>query len=174
MRIIYDNYDLEERYSDDEIREIAIEREWVDSEDEITEAMLWKIRYEEDDINFETVKEELINFFGDDDVLFIGTVGLWHGTYDGGDIDKFDTLFYKAIADCNYLKIYEDKGHLYLMSSHHDGTNHFEIKRVTQEGSDYYDRWNYGYDSRTKKYVHKAIYKRYSRLPRYCKTLYGC
>lgn len=57
-------------------------------------------------------------------------------------------MFYKAMTDCDYFRIYDENGHMYLTCSHHDGTNHFEIKIVTEKG--------------------------YTVLPRFAEKIYGC
>ena len=106
--------------------------------------------------------------------LTIGEVGLWHGVYKAGKIGDFENLWYKAIKDCDYIKVYDENGHLYLTCSHHDGTCHFEIKEITPKGREYLDRWEWGDDNRTEEYTHNQIYKRYSKLPRYAEKVMGC
>ena len=63
---------------------------------------------------------------------------------------RFNVLFVEFFKDCAYVKIWDENGHLYLTCSHHDGTCHFEIKEITDEGYEYYDRWNYGCDNRNR------------------------
>lgn len=173
-RIIYDNYDLYENYPDEELRRMAIDCEWVENEEEITDAMLSEWRYEEDESDYHVEMNNLYDFFQGKTVGFFGKVGLWHGTYKCGDIGDFWKLYYKAIKDCNYIKIYDENGHMYLTCSHHDGTNHFEIKILNDDAEDYYDRWSYGTDNRKGYEVITQIYKRYSKIPRFAEKVYGC
>lgn len=173
-RIIYNNYDLWDDYPDEELKEMAIENEWVDDESEITDQMLIDWRYDEDEANWDAEKEMLKNFFKGKTVGFFGEIGRWDGTYKVGDIGDFWTLYYKAVRDCDYIKIYDENGHMYLTCSHHDGTNHFEIKELTDGAEDYYDRWSYGNDNRKEYEVITQIYKRYSKIPRYAQNVYGC
>jgi hypothetical protein len=172
-RIIYNNYDLWDDYPDEEIDTIARECECVDEDEEITDEMRTQWRYWEDEANWDAEKEMLENFFKGKTVGFFGEVGLWHGTYKAGDIGDFWTLYYKAVQDCDYIKIYDENGHMYLTCSHHDGTNHFEIKELTDDAEDYYDRWSYGNDNRKEYEVITQIYKRYSKIPRYAQNVYG-
>ena len=119
-------------------------------------------------------KEMLEDFFKGKTVGFFGEIGLWHGTYKCGNIGDFWKLYYEAVRDCDYIKIYDENGHLYLTCSHHDGTNHFEIKVLNDDAEDYYDRWSYGNDNRKEYEVITQIYKRYSKIPRFMEKVYGC
>ena len=173
-RVIYDNYDLWEQYPDEEIDAVARDYGWIDENEEITDEMRTQWRYWEDETNWDTEKEMLKDFFNGKTVGFFEEVGLWHGTYKCGDIGEFWNLFYKATDDCNYIKIYDENGHMYLTCSHHDGTNHFEIKILNDDAEDYYDRWSYGTDNRKEYEVITQIYKRYSKIPRFAEKVYGC
>lgn len=173
-RIIYNNYDLWDDYPDEELKKLAIENGWVDDESEITDQMLIDWRYDEDEMQWQIVIKELEEFFKGKTVGFFGSVGRWNGTYKVGDIGDFWTLYYKAVRDCDYIKIYDENGHMYLTCSHHDGTNHFEIKILNDDAEDYYDRWSYGNDNRKEYEVITQIYKRYSKIPRYMQNVYGC
>ena len=174
-RIIYDNYDLWEKYPDDELKEMAHECEWVAENDEITDEMLTEWRYREDEVDWDAEKENLTDFFKGKTVGFFGEVGRWDGVYKAGKIGEFWSLFYQAITDCDYIKLYDENGHFYLTCSHHDGTCHFEVKEITDKGSEYLNRWEYSYgDKRTERQVHTQIYNRYSRLPNYANKVFGC
>lgn len=173
-RIIYNNYDLWDDYPDEEIDAIARECEWVDEDEEITDEMRMQWRYWEDEANWDAEKKMLEDFFKGKTVGFFGEFGLWHGTYKAGNIGDFWKLYYEAVQDCDYVKIYDENGHLYLTCSHHDGTNHFEIKVLNDDAEDYYDRWSYGNDNRKEYEVITQIYKRYSKIPRYAQNVYGC
>lgn len=170
-RIIYDNYDVWDSYSED-----AKETLKINGNDNPTEDEIWDMVYEEANIQWDIAKEELEKFFSDDEqwILF-GTVGRWNGTYEAGVIfGDFIKIFRKVVKDCDYWKIYDVNGHFYLKCSCHDGINTFEIKKLTQKGIEYYDNWEYGDDNRTEQYVHNQIIKRYSRLPHYMHKVYGC
>lgn len=173
-RIIYNNYDLWDDYPDEEIDRIARECEWVDEDEEITDEMRTEWRYREDEWNWECEQDYLEEFFKGKTVGFFGVIGLWNGIYKVGNIGDFWTLYYKAVRDCDYIKIYDENGHLYLTCSHHDGTNCFEIKILNDDAEDYYDRWSYGNDNRKMYEVMTQIYKRYSKIPRFAEKVYGC
>lgn len=174
-RIIYDNYNLETMYPDDELKSEARECGWVDEDEEITNDMLWNWRYEESQADWECAFEELKKFFESETVGFFGSVGRWDGIYKAGKIGDFEQLFWRAIEDCDYFKFYDENGHLYLTCSHHDGTCHFEIKILTDKGREYLENWEDDWnDKRKEEYVHDQIFKRYSKLPRFAEKVYGC
>lgn len=174
-RTIYNNYDLSETYPDEDMRDSLIANGY--EEDEITDEKMWNMRYIYDESDWEIAKEELQEFFknnGNKWMLF-GEVGRWDGVYKAGTLfDTFDEFFYRATSDCNYIHFYDENGHLYLTCSHHDGTCHYEIKEVTENGIKYLENWEDNWnDKRSEKYVHTQIFNRYSRLPRFAEKVYG-
>lgn len=174
-RTIYDNYYLWENYTDEDIKCQLMEN-GVEEED-ITDNMIWEERYFYDELDWEDTKGTLKDFFlnhGNKWMIF-GEVGRWNGTYKAGTLfDTFDDFFYEATKDCDYIRFYDENGHLYLTCSHHDGTCHYEIKEVTEEGVDYLERWEEKWnDKRSEEYVHTQIFNRYSRLPRFAERVYG-
>lgn len=128
----------------------------------------------EEQEDYDLTMSEISKFFEGKKVCFFGQVGLWHGVYSGGDIGNFMDLFYRAVEDCAYIKIYDVNGHFHISCTHHDGSHHFEVKEITDSGLDYYDRWQYGTDNRNESYVHTQIFKRYSRLPNFSHKVWGC
>lgn len=174
-RTIYDNYHLWETYPDEEVRECLIENGM--EEDEITDEAIWKERYFYDENDWEDAKITLKDFFNSRNKwMLFGEVGRWDGVYKAGTLfETFDDFFYKAAKDCDYIHFYDENGHLYLTCSHHDGTCHYEIKEVTDEGIRYLENWEENWnDKRSEQYVHTQIFKRYSRLPRFAERIYGC
>ena len=172
-RTIYDNYDLSETYSDEDIKDLIKANGY--EEEDITESMMWDWRYEESQIDWECQKDELTSFFKGKIVGFFGQIGRWNGVYMAGQIGEFWELFDKAITDCDYIRLYDENGHFYLTCSHHDGSNHFEVKEITDSGRDYLDRWEWNWDDgRSEQYIHNQIFKRYSRLPHYAHKQWGC
>ena len=173
-RTIYNNYDLYEDYAES-AKESLIDN-GTEAED-ITENNLWEEIYFLDSINWEDEKEQLENFFNDGNTWILqGFTGRWDGTYKGGYIfTDFMEMFYKATKDCDYIHIYDENGHFYIQCSHHDGTNLYEVKKVTQNGTYYLERWEDNWeDKRTEEYIHDQIMKKYSVLPHYMHNVYGC
>jgi len=171
---IYSNYNLDEMYAD--ARQYLIDEcECAEPSDDA----VWDEIMNEDALNWDCEKYELNKFFKDKYCIFVGTVGRWDGTYEGGKIGKFWDLFYSALTDCHYFELYDEDGHLFLHGSHHDGDVSFEIKILTDKGYNFSENWSYSYD---KKYdyslqeMHNKIMNCsfLSRLPHFSKTVYGC
>ena len=168
-RKIYDNYDLNDYFED--------AKEWLIEEgnEDPSDSEIWAEVNFQDECNWSDAKYELTKFFKDKTVGFFGEVGLWHGTYKAGKIGEFWKLYYDATKDCDYVKIVDLNGKMFLKCSHHDGTNFFEIREITQKGEDYLENWECnGNDLRKEKYIHDQIYKRYSRNPNYMHKVFGC
>lgn len=173
QRIIYDNYYL----WDDE--NVAYAKEDLEDEgnNNPTEEDIWEKISDIDASNYDDEMERLEEFFDDGSTWILrGTSGRWDGTYEAGIIfTDFVSTFRKAIQDCDYIKLYDENGHFYLMCSHHDGTNHYEIKKLTEKGVKYLENWEEDWDDkRTERYIHDMIMKKYSVLPHFAHKVYGC
>lgn len=173
-RIIYNNYDLWE-----DLKDYAIENltDYGMNESEITEDDIWDEIYSINENDWDFEKENLEKFFNDGSTWILqGYTGKWNGRYTCGTIfDNFFNIYYKAVKDCDYISIYDENGHFYIKCSHHDGTNLYEIRKLTQKGIEYLDRWEWNYnDNRTEEHVHNMIIKKYSVLPHFAHNVYGC
>lgn len=63
-----------------------------------------------------------------------GILGLWNGKREVGKVFNNVTDAVRACLE-DYNHIYEDQfGNLHIEAHHHDGTNHFIIKKVTDKG----------------------------------------
>lgn len=89
------------------------------------------------------IKDDLERFFnGESTWILQGTCGCWNGNHKVGMIfEDFEEMLNKAAKDCDYIHLYDKNGHLYLKCSHHDGTNYYEIKKVTDRGVEYLANW---------------------------------
>ena len=93
--------------------------------------------------------------------------------FPGETQEDFEEMLNKAAKDCDYIHLYDKNGHLYLKCSHHDGTNYYEIKKVTDRGVEYLANWKDNWDdNRTEQYVHNQIMERYSVLPHFGHKVY--
>ena len=172
QRIIYDNYDILEKY-EEEARYNLNERDIKDPSDDEIYNECWELNqweWEEEEQRLEDV------FNGSDKFLAVGTCGRWDGNFAGGFI--FSTLneLMSHFKDCDYKKIWDENGHFYMKGSHHDGTDSVEIKRLTDKGCSYYENWEYGSDNRTERQVHEKLFNNshYSNLINYMHNAYGC
>ncbi len=168
-RLIYDNYDIEEQY-----RDVILED--LEEGESLTEQEIWDRMYLFSQDDWDVAKTELKSFFSSGTWILTGTVGRWDGCHAAGTVfqgEDFSSIMGKALTDCDYFKLYDVNGHLYLHGSHHDGDVDYEIKRLTQNGETYFSLWENGFDQRSEKYVHEHIVKYYSRLPHFAHKMYG-
>ena len=153
--VFYDNYNLDEL--EEEARESLLINDEDLTEEDITDDMIWEEIYFIDDINREETWAELDNIFNGN-YLAVGTCGRWDGTYDGGFVFKTFKELMSRFEHCVYFKIWIDNNHFYVEGSHHDGTDMVEVKEITDRGFQYYENWNYGYDKRTEREVHRKMF----------------
>lgn len=169
---LYDNFDLWETYTDEELTELARDNGIIEEDEKPTDALLWELRTDEDALAWDAIKEELTRFFDGKTVIFYGIAGTWRGSFDGGKIGDFWTLYGEAFKDCDYISITDENGALIIKGAHHDGTNIYRVKELTPAGVDYFDRWQYGTDARTERHAHAQIVKRYSHRPKFWERVF--
>lgn len=174
-RIIYSNYNLWEDYA--EYAKKALANNGIKNP---TEDNIWdEICFINDNV-WSDIFDQLVSFFEDGTWIAFGTVGRWDGTFDAGvtfgEFDKkdFKDVLYGITKCCDYVEIFDTNGHFYLQCHHHDGTNSFEIKRVTDTGEKYLENWENNWDDeRSEQYVHNQLIKRYSTLPHFVHKEWG-
>lgn len=130
--------------------------------------------YAQSGFDWDDFKYEFGRFLKDSNngFLLVGTCGCWDGTYNGGCyVNEFNDL-YKFWDGCDYIKVYDEGGHLYIEASHHDGSNYAELRELTCKGSNY--ALNHRWDSDRE--VHETLMSSnfYTRLPHYAHKVWGC
>lgn len=118
-RVLFDNYNIE----DEDYDQLEI---------------LW------DDFMSELEDYEYNN---DTECVVIGSVGRWNGRFNI-EVSYFDTLkdaIFKCIEKCDYYTITEENGVINVTARHHDGSNEFEIRRLTKLGIEAYEE-EYAFD----------------------------
>ena len=159
---------------EEEIKQELIDCERVESEDEITDEMIWdEMRFLEE-IYWDDLRWELERFFDKGDAwLLTGGIGKWDGNYRGGYIFHTFEEFCKCFRGCDYIEITDNKGHFEIKCSHHDGTNFYEVKRVSDFGCEYYE--NHSWDTFDKE-LHTKMWNNnfMTSLPHFARDVYGC
>ena len=147
--------------------------ERADSEDDITDEMLWdEMRFLEE-MYWYDISDELKRFFNKGNAwLLTGNIGRWDGNYRGGYIFNTFEEFCKCLEDCDYVEITDNKGHLEIKCSHHDGTNFYEVKRVSDFGCEWYNNhWDMCEEElHTKMWNNNFM----TSLPHFARDVYGC
>ena len=160
--------------SEDEIRQHLWDCEYIDHLDEATNEMIYDTMYELERMYWDDISHELKHFFDKGDAwLLIGSIGRWDGNYRGGYIFNTFEEFCKCFEDCAYIEIVDNKGHLEIKCSHHDSTNFYEVKRVSDFGCEWYDNhsWDmYEEELHTKMWNNNFM----TSLPHFARDVYGC
>ena len=142
--------------------------------DDIPDDEVSRMVYDREEWDWDDFKAELGKFIKDSPygLLMTGYIGTWRGNEDGGCyIDKFDDL-YRFWKNCDYIKVYDEGGHLYVQAGHHDGTNYAELKVLTQAGSEYANEHYWDSDREVHEKLWNSTY--YTRLPHYAHQVWGC
>ncbi len=168
---IYDNYP---NYKLDEVRKEMVACEVYETVEEITDDMVYSWMDDENNVHWEDFKNELATFIDNQkhSMLLVGYVGTWRGRMSGGiNVNKFDDL-YKFWKDCDYIKVYEERGRLFIEASHHDGTNKAELRCLTDKGQSYRERHDYDF---TDEEMHAKLMNNsnYSKSANFIKTMWG-
>lgn len=145
--------------------------EWK-SPDDIPDSLVWDELSREDESNWDECVSELKPFIENGTWLAIGSLGLWDGRHEGGCYIRQWSDFMHLFKDCDYIRIYDDGGHLRCEGTHHDGTNCYEIVGITERGKEFMESWRF----MTRREEHQAIMSCnfYHRLPHFAKKVYGC
>lgn len=170
MNIIYDNSDYEayEETAKDNLEANGIENP---TEKELLSEMDFFMQSD-----WRDVKVALTDFFKTDTWLARGTAGRWDGIAESGFIFKgFEKLYIAVCQDCDYVKIWDEGGHFHISGTHHDGTNHMEVVKLSKKGKSIWNEWkNADDDSDLTNYslqeLHKLLAERYSDIPNYAKA----
>lgn len=178
-RTLFDNYYSNERF--DFAKQDLIEIE--DGNPEPTDSEVFDRLHFLEEFYWNDFKIEFTDYLDSlpCGLLCIGSVERWNGCYDGGAvITEFNDL-YKLWGDCDYIAVYDKDGHLYINCSHHDGSNSFELKELTETGYNIVEDWATGYgvpywEKFDERELHQKMWNstRYTHIPHYAKKVWGC
>lgn len=175
---IFNNYydaTFEQDVRNDLFEQYASDEGW-NNVDSIPDTRVWEEMNFLNDIYFDDAMEEIKAFFENKMLLVCGNVGRWNGNFSAGKVIDVDEL-YKCWNDCDYISIYDDNGHLFIESVHHDGTNYYEVKILTDKGYDRYTRWYDDWNTPlSEEEIHEKLWNdaHYTHIPHFAKMVYGC
>ena len=148
----------------------AEEEGWI-SEDDIPDCVVYHEMEEERRREWDDFKAAMEYVFNKDSYLLTGTCGRWDGPAQGGKfIHSLDDLL-ECIKHLDYVKFYDENGHFFIKGYHHDGSDSYEMKKLTKKGYEFADRNYFAHD----RMLHTTIMRNnfYSALPRIAERLYG-
>ena len=153
---LFENYAEEEGWlSMDEIPDCVVYHEI-----ELTQRSEW-----------EDFMADLDFIFSKDTYLLTGTCGRWNGPVEGGKFVTSKDELLDCISHLDYIKFYDKNGHFYIKGYHHDGSDSYEMKRLTKKGYELASRNYFAIDRQ----LHQTIMNCniYSSLPHVATRLYG-
>lgn len=175
-RTIFNNYYDNDRFEDTAeylFDEYADEEGW-DTVEDVPEDEIWREMQFSDECAWGDAKYDLEHFLKENGpMLVVGSLGLWYGNCRGGKICYNFRDLAGAWEDCDYINIYDQNGHLYIECSHHDGTNMYECKLLTERGEQYAE--DHGWDMYDSE-LHEKLWNdsHYTHLPHYAHKVWGC
>ena len=155
----------------DYLFETFAEEEGWESADDIPDSVVYHEIDEDLRREWEDFRSEMEPVFAKDSFLLTGTCGRWDGPAQGGKfIHSFNELL-DCIRHLDYVKFYDENGHFYISGYHHDGSDHYELRRLTRKGYEFADRNYFAHD----RDLHTTIMRNnfLSALPRLAERLYG-
>lgn len=131
---IYDNYDMWGSYAEAAACVLG---------ETYTEDDLFRVITKYDADHWAEVFEDLKTFFGSDNTWLIsGIITRWDGKYKYEAVfEDFEEVYSRVTKDCDFIRITDQAWDLCIICSHHDGTNSFVIRKMTDTGIEYYYRW---------------------------------
>lgn len=155
-----------------EAKECCRDDKW-ETIDDIPDDEVSRLVYDKEEWDWDDFRAEFGSFIRNSKYGFLmcGDVGTWRGNFEGGCyVNKFDDL-YKIWNDCDYIKVWDEGGHLYIKASHHDGNNYAELKELTCKGSEYAREHYCDSDQEVHEKLWNSAY--YTRLPHYAHKVFG-
>ena len=174
IHVIYssDPYDFNEEEMRESWLESAEVNDWEIPEDGPSDDEIWQEWYDQNERDWDDIEWEVECHDERGSYLIIASLGLWNGRFDGGKI--IDGYLTEAIRACfeDYNKVYWQDKNLKVEATHHDGTNYFIIKKLTDRGIEFYNNHEWDMDDRT---LHQKLFRdaHYSHSVDFFAKLYG-
>lgn len=133
--------------------------------EEPTDSEIFEELCVDDDINWDVFESEYKKYFNTNYFVVRASLGRWNGRFGGSKIMTGGwNEFCEIIQDYDNIEIVDNNGHLEIVGRHHDGTDYFEIRKLTHKGYVYVNLYNYG---KSESEYAQAVWNNFrSRLPR--------
>lgn len=149
---LFDNYNCDfEEYKQD-----YLENNDVDS---VSDNVVWDYISMIEEEDYKSALHELDLVSNGSKWIVSGKVGTWRGNFEAYKIFNSAKEMVQAIAqNCDYIKIWLENNKLFVQASHHDGTNCFQCKLLTNKGLEMFDKWNCGVDCKVGQMCENELY----------------
>ena len=170
--VFYDDNDVQSFSSvKNYLFETFAEEEGWENESDIPDCLVHHEMDETRRREWDNFRADMEDVFENNVYLLTGTCGRWNGPAQGGNfIYSFNDLL-ECIHHLDYVKFYDKNGHFYIFGYHHDGSDRYELKKLTSKGYEYADKNHFAHNRQ----LHTTIMNcnLYSALPRIAERLYG-
>ena len=117
----------------------AEEEGWV-SKDEIPDCVVQHEIDEEQRREWDDFISDMDYVLSKDAYLLTGTCGRWNGPAEGGKFIRNTDDLIKCIQHLDYIKVIDENGHLKIYGYHHDGSDSYELKKLTKKDIENYSQ----------------------------------
>ena len=148
----------------------AEEEGWL-SIDEIPDCVVYHEIELEQRSEWDDFMADLDYIFSKDTYLLTGTCGRWNGPAEAGKFITSKDELLDCIRHLDFIKFYDKDGRFYISGYHHDGSDSYEMKRLTKKGYEFANNNYFAHD----RDLHTKIMNTnfFSALPRIAERLYG-
>lgn len=165
--ILFNNYDYDFNLWKKDFKE-HLEINECENIDELVndDSDVWEFIHEMERLEWEDLYTEL-DITIDENIIAIANIGRWNGRKSGykklsNNLKDILTVW----SECDYIKIYTEKGNIKGIGAHHDGTNYITFKK-----------WKKGITENAKGKVLNAIYSnaqnKETLITRYTRSIYS-
>lgn len=141
MKLIFSNY-CDEGCSFADAKQSLLDRHdgedgYVPSDQEVWDEVAFLTSLWWEDMQIELQSELFPDWEPGQVYVLFGHGGLWDGNHAGGGLIHDFSDLSRVWDNMDAIRIYDDDGDLVFHAMHHDGTNVWRLRRVTEEGKEY-------------------------------------
>lgn len=137
--IVFSNYDMT---GFEEDARFCLECDGIENPDD---GEITRLAYSIAKMEFQFVMAYLTDEIYKRKFIATGSFGLWDGRRSGWLVIENEYDFGGLLEDCTYVEIADNNGLIEIKASHHDGTNYFTLKELTDHGYETYKKTGEGW-----------------------------
>lgn len=111
--------------------------------DEVSEEMVNDYLEQDEQLQWEDLKQVLREMFAKEECLIKGTCGRWNGEVKRGRVLSTLEQLLDFLKHLEHVEFIDNRGHLIIKGYHHDGCDEYELKVLTKKGYNICDIHNY-------------------------------
>jgi hypothetical protein len=120
---------------------------WTSPED-IVDHIVYNEIHEQHRLEWHELQYDLEEMIDGNYFIITGTFGAWDGNKPCGKFITSAEELFISIRHLDYIRFYEENGHFYIDGYHHDGYDHYELKKLTGKGYEYASQNYFAHDKK--------------------------